>query len=267
MGKAVVEEGNPQAQRVRKLLEGYTHGADSRTVAVVCLLSPEAETEVPRSETFRQMRELMQKMPSGMIAGDPVMVADGFRYVEEDGRRLGWATTVLLALVILLCFRSLRWMVVPIIVVQLAVVLTKAALVVSGLTLTMVSSMLTAVVTVIGVGAMVHITMRFREARWAGLPPRDALSRAGMLVAGPIFWSIATDVVGFSSLLLARAEPIQDFGLMMAIGASMVLVAIVLLVPGLVLAGRFDIDPQRAWGKAASDATSTGSRAGSNVVP
>ena len=104
----------------------------------------------------------------------------------------------------------------------------------------MVSSMLTAVVTVIGVSAVVHITMRFREARWAGLPPRDALSRAGTLVAGPIFWSIATDVVGFLSLMLARVGPIQDFGLMMALGATMVLVAIVLLVPGLVLAGRFD---------------------------
>ena len=43
MGKAVVEAGNPQAQRVRRLLEGYTHGAKS-TVAVVCQLVPEAES-------------------------------------------------------------------------------------------------------------------------------------------------------------------------------------------------------------------------------
>ena len=54
-----------------------------------------------------------------MIAGEPVMVVDGFRYVEADGRRLGWSTTILLALTILACFRSIRWVVVPLLVVQL----------------------------------------------------------------------------------------------------------------------------------------------------
>jgi len=247
--QSVVDETNPLARSARALFEGYTHGADGRTVAVVCILAPEAESDVDRRETLRQMRDIMANMPSGMIAGEPAMIVDGFRSVEEDGWRLGWATTLLLAVVILVFFRSLRWVILPIAVVQLAVVLTKASLAWSGLQLTMVSSMLTAIVTVIGVASVVHVTVRFREARLDGLPPREALSRAGGLLVAPIFWAVATDAIGFLALTFARVGPIQDFGLMMAIGATMVLVAMALLVPGLVLLGRFDVDPQRAWGE------------------
>jgi len=245
MGRAVLDETNPLARAARELFEGYTHGADGRTVAVVCILAPEAD----RAETLRQMRQIMANMPSGMIAGEPVMIADGFRSVEEDGWRLGWATNLLLAVVILAFFRSIRWVVLPIAVVQFAVLLTKAALAWSDLPLTMVSSMLTAIVTVIGIASVVHVTVRFREGRLDGLGPRESLSRAGGLLAAPIFWAVATDAVGFLALVLARVGPIQDFGLMMAIGAAMVLVAMALLVPGLVLLGRFDMDPKRAWGE------------------
>ncbi len=249
LGRTIVDEANPLARAARKLFEGYTHGADGRTVAVVCILAPEAETGVDRRKTLQQMRQIIHRMPGGMLAGEPVMIADGFRSVEEDGWRLGWATTLLLGAVILALFRSLRWVVLPIAVVQLAVVLTKASLSLSGLQMTMVSSMLTAIVTVIGVASVVHVTVRFREARLDGLAPRAALSRVGALLAAPIFWAVATDAVGFLALMLARVGPIRDFGLMMAVGAIMVLVSMALLVPGLLLLGRRDVDPHPAWGE------------------
>ena len=85
------------------------------------------------------------------------MVVDGFRYVEEDGARLGWATSILLGLVIFIAFRSIRWVVISLAVVQFALWSTKALLVVVSFELSMVSSMLTAIVTVIGIATVVHI--------------------------------------------------------------------------------------------------------------
>jgi len=43
--------------------------------------------------------------------------------------------------------------------------------------------------------------------------------------------------------------PVHDFGIMTSVGAVMVLVATALVVPFLALWGRFDADPQRAWGE------------------
>jgi predicted RND superfamily exporter protein len=247
LGKAAVE-----------LFEGHTHGADGRTAAVACMLVPMAQTEVPRRQCIDDLREVIESLPDGvepgMLAGEPVMVSEGFRFVEEDGRRLGIWSTVLLAITIILCFRSFRWVVIPIAVVQLTLLLTKAALVWSGLQLSMVSSMLTAIVTVVGIATVMHVIVRFRDARQTGLPPRDALVQAGGLIAVAIFWACTTDAAGFAALQTARVGPVQDFGLMMAIGSLLVIVSVALVVPGLALLGGIADDPRRAWGEGLLDA-------------
>lgn len=253
IGEAVVDRDNPLAQPTQLLFENYTHGADARTVAAVCLLLPESKSSVSRRETIDRLQAIIRNLPDGLppgwLAGEPVMVSDGLRYVEEDGQRLGTWSTILLSVVILLCFRSLRWVVIPLLVVQLTLLLTKAALVLSGLRLSLVSSMLVAIVTVVGIATVVHLIVRFREGRLAGLAPREALTRAGTLLAAPIFWAIATDTVGFGALLAADVGPIQDFGRMMVIGSLLVLVSVALVVPALALVGRFDNIPKQAWGE------------------
>ena len=261
IGEEVVNHDNPLALPTQLLFENYTHGADGRTVAAVCLLMPESKSSVSRRETIAQLQGIIRNLPDGLppgwLAGEPVMVSDGLRYVEEDGQRLGTWSTILLSAVILLCFRSLRWVVIPLLVVQLTLLLTKAMLVVSGLRLSLVSSMLGAIVTVVGIATVVHLIVRFREGRLAGLAPQEALARAGTLLAVPIFWAIATDTVGFGSLLAADVGPIQDFGRMMAIGSLLVLVCVVLVVPALALVGRFDTMPRQAWGERRLSATLT----------
>ncbi len=257
MGPKIIDEQSPLAARFRQLFSGYTHrqspDGTGYTAAVVCMLTPEAETDVPRAETVARLRQLVAPLPQGMVAGEPVMIVDGFRYLERDGVRLGWTTTFLLMLTIVLCFRSFRWVLIPLAVVQLTLHLTRAVLVWSGFRLSMVSSMLTAIVTVVGVATVIHIIVRFREARDGGLPRREALLAAGGLLAVPIFWACCTDAVGFASLQVARVGPVQDFGIMMAAGSLLAIAAVALLVPGLALAGRWDADPRRAWGEGRLD--------------
>lgn len=254
LGKAIVGD-TPLANRMRKLFEGYTHGADGRAVSVGCMLATSAETNVPREQTIKQLRQIVEQLPSGMLAGEPVMVAEGFASVEEDGRRLSWASTLLLGATIIACFRSLRWVLLPIAVVQLTLLLTRAVLAWSGLRLSMVSSMFAAIVTVVGVGTIVHVIVRFREARQEGRGPREALALTMGLLASPVFWSLATDAVGFGSLVLNRVQPIGDFGIMMAVGSMLVLASVVLLLPGMALLGPSDRDSGRNSGEARLDAS------------
>ncbi|MDP6718298.1 MAG: MMPL family transporter, partial [Pirellulaceae bacterium] len=241
IGEDIVDRDNPLATRTRAAFENYTHGADGQTAAIVAILNSVDEATVARQQTIDDLRGIVEHLPDGLaggfVTGEPAMVSDGFRYIEDDGRRLGTWSTVLLAGVILILFRSLRWVLIPLVVVQLTLVLTRATLVWSGSQLSMVSSMLTAIVTVIGVATVIHVIVRFREARSSGLKQREALVRAGTLLMWPIFWAIATDAVGFASLLAAKVGPVRDFGLMMIIGSLFVLVSVVLTVPGLALLG------------------------------
>lgn len=249
----IVVGDNPLSRKTRELLRGYTHGADGRTVSLVCMLDPAGTQEMSRRETIDQLRAIMQSLPEpltpGQLTGEPVLVVDGFRYVELDGQRLGRWSAVLLGLTIVICFRSLRWVIIPIAVVQLALMMTRGLLAVVQLELSMVSSMLTAVVMVIGVATMVHVIVRFRESRSMGLSTLDSLRRTCQILAVPIFWACVTDAVGFLSLTVSSVGPVQDFGLMMAIGSLMVLASVILILPGSVLWGRYDADPRAPWGE------------------
>lgn len=234
---ALLRRAGVSESGLRTLFDNYTHSVDGRTVAVVCMLEPEGSSQTPRRQTIESLRTIVQNLPDGLrpgvLAGEPVMILDGFRYLERDGSRLGTWSTLLLALTIVLCFRSLRWVVIPIMVVQWTLWVTRAVLVASGLRLSMVSSMLTALVTVIGVATVVHVIVRFREGRSQGLDSQAAFRRAATLLSGPILWACGTDAVGFLALTKAQVGPIQDFGLMMAIGSLLVLPAVMLLTPAL----------------------------------
>jgi predicted RND superfamily exporter protein len=251
--RTAIVRDTPIAREFVRLFEDYTIGADRQTAAVVCMLTPEenlTEKSEARDRTIERLREIVhQHDPSGVLAGEPVMVVDGFRAIKEDGRRLGWISTGLLMLTIVLCFRSVRWMMVPLVIVNFALLVTEAALVLSGLRLSMVSSMLWAIITVVGIATVVHVIVRFRETRARGMSPAEALTASLAVLAVPVWWTCVTDATGFAALLAASVGPVKDFGIMMTVGTLLAMVGLAILLPGLVLAGRFDADPRVAWGE------------------
>jgi predicted RND superfamily exporter protein len=253
IGPRVVDQTTGVPANVRRMFEGYTHGADNRTTCVACMLYPQNETTISHDQTVADIRAVMHDLPDGLepgiVAGEPVMISDAFGFMMADGRRLEIATTVLLGLAILICFRSVRWVIIPILVVQLALLLTNGILGLARIEVSMVSSTFTAVITVIGIATVVHIICRFREARDLGRTPIMSLTWATTILAGPIFWACVTDAVGFSSLMASQVTPIRDFGMMLAIGSMMVLVSVAVIVPALTLFGRSDSDPKQAWGE------------------
>lgn len=233
--------------RAIELFRRILVGDDDHTTAVIVRLEPEGEALCPRGETVAAIREVATKFQqqSGFatyVAGEPVQIHDMFRYVQEDGTVLGWASTSLLVVVILVLFRRFRWVLLPILIVQATLLWTKAILVFSGIQLTMVSSVLESLVTIMGVATVMHMSLVYCELR------RDyervaALQRTFELLAVDVFWVCATTAAGFAAELSSHVYPIQSFGVIMTLGSMLVLVAIAAILPGGVLLGRQTADP------------------------
>lgn len=262
LGPRIIDlDASPTARKLVKLMEGYTLGADHRTAAIACVLRmPTAASEdasrsarrsqaASRADAIDRIRDIVAELPGGTVAGEPVMLRDGFAMLERDGNLLGTSAGILAGIVLLVSFRSVRWLVVPMAVVLLALWSTRGVLAVLGLKLTMVSTMLSAMVTVVAIATVVHVIVEYRRQREVGLMPEAALREAIAVLHWPIIGAIATDVIGFGSLVFSRVGPVHDFGVMTAVGAVLVLVAAGLVVPFLALTGRFDADPRRAWGE------------------
>lgn len=259
-----------QSRELLELLEGFTHDADRTVLAIAvtldretaqkegALIQPTESRLASRRDTLLELRNVAKRLEAEgyehvEIAGEPVMVIEGFRLVEQDGFRLAWFSGLLLMLALLVLFRSVRWAALPLGIVVSATILTRAALALSGVQLSMVSSMLTAIITVVGVATMVHVLVQFSERRAQGQSREASYINAWTILAAPVAWAIMTDVGGFLSLMLAEVGPVRDFGLMMAVGSAMVLPGAMFLAPAIALLPPWEerlLPPRgQSWGR------------------
>ena len=233
-------------KQARGILVG---GEEDDTLAIVLRLLPAEQSPVPRRETLLNIRDLAAgHQPRTYVAGEPVQVQDMFLYVEQDSRILGITSTSLLMLIIMLMFRSLRWMILPLLVVQPALLWTKGLLAMTGMRLSMVSSMLTSLTTICGVAAVMHIAVEYRETRLR-LSRIDAFREVFNKLAVPVFWVVVTTAIGFGSLMTSDITPVRSFGLMLTVSSMLVLVACFVFLPAGILLGKRDSDPQVGQGE------------------
>ncbi len=236
----LLNEGDAIAKEFKKIFEGQTHSRDGTLVAVACLLNSNREKETNPKNTIAKLRDVADSLPNlglekGMLVGQPVMIEDGFDEIEKDGKRLSTVSTISLALLILIGFRSVRWAVISIAVVQWSLIVTRGLLAWLAWDLTMVSSMLASIITVIGVATTMHWMLGYQRAMESQPSPESALRQSMQSLWRPIVWACVTDAIGFASLSYAKVGPVQDYGCMMAIGSLVVLVGIFLLVPTMAL--------------------------------
>jgi hypothetical protein len=224
------------------LFTGQTHAAQSDLVAIGVQLAPSDAPNDDSSTPLVSLRQLAQSAPGGLLVGHVAMVDEGFREIERDGNRLGIYSTVSLSLLMLVGFRSIRWALIVVVVVQWSLILTRAVLVLLNWELTMVSSMLSSIVMVVGVATALHWMFGYQKEYASNSHVSDPSLRARIALEAsmtrlwqPIVWAVVTDAIGFASLALSRVGPVQDYGSMMAIACGIVLLGIFTLVPTLAL--------------------------------
>jgi len=238
-----------------RLFTGYTHSEDDQVASVVVLLGPPDE-ELGHGEVIRQLeiitqslsgeesdspRRGSQSMPSestqAVLVGEPVLLEQGFDLIQRDGDRLAWLTILLLSPCVLILLRSFRFVFLQIMVILWAVTVTRASLHLMSYELSLVSSILTAIVTVIAVTAVIHLGNNQRTLRRRGYSTGAAALRTFTWILPAIFWACATDAAGFISLSVSGIAPVREFGWMMAIASMAVWLAIILFAPLFTTAG------------------------------
>ncbi len=237
----LLDPKNRIAKQYRELFIGQTHARDSDLVAIGVLLDAERSAASIQA-TLAQIREYTATVSDGMLVGHLAMVDEGFRDIDQDGQRLAIYSAVSLTIFMLIGFRSLRWALIMIAVVQWSLVVTRGLLVLLNWELSMVSSMLSSVVMVIAVATTMHWMFGYHQeyeldtsTSDPDVRARGALQRSLVYLRWPICWACITDAIGFGSLMLSRVGPVQDYGSMMAVACCVVLLGIFAIVPTLAL--------------------------------
>ena len=221
------------ARGIDHLFSGYTHSSDHSRAAVVAMLNPNHPPET--IEEIRKVGAALTDQHNAIsevaLVGEPILVNDGYDLIERDGAQLATWTVVLLSVVVLIALVDLRFILLTATMIVWTITMTKAILFWTGVSLSMVSTILTAIVTVIVVAAVLHLGVRYRISRARGFNQCDSATRAMALLLLPILWTCATDAAGFAALHWSRIQPVQQFGAMIAVSAVCAFVSMLLLAP------------------------------------
>lgn len=226
------------------LLNDTLVSGDQRLLLTLVDLGPEDRTIRKATVRVRQIEQAIaqSKLPEGtttFISGVPAIRVDVINSILNDQRQMVPMCSALFLLVSLMMFRSPRVTVLSLLSALASVVLTTGLMGWAGVTFSVMSNVIPALLLIIGAANSVHVLSRFQvEVRQTGADLKACARSTMQEMSKTCFLTLATTAIGFGSLLVARAELLQSLGLQAAMGMVCCYVALMTILPQtLVLCG------------------------------
>ena len=182
---------------------------------------------------IRQAVALNQNGPRMFLSGVPMIVSDMIDMIRSDLLVFGVSVIAFLVLVLVIIFRRLRWVALPIMCCGSTVLLMIGLLGWGDWRVTVVSSNFVALLLIIAMSMTIHLSVRFRELQInrPDAPLREILRETTRFMFKPCIYTSLTTIVAFLSLVVSGIRPVIDFGYIMTVGIVFAFVIIFLLFP------------------------------------
>jgi len=161
-------------------------------------------------------------------ASTSIIAAEMLELMREESPYMVAATFIMVFILMLISFRSLRWAIIAMLPLLVGLLLLFAIMMFTGMMFNFYNLVVLPAILGIGEDNGVHLAHRYREegknSMW------DVLSSTGQHVTvGSL-----TTMLGFSGLLFTNHPGLQSLGMMAVIGIGMTLVAAVTFLPALI---------------------------------
>ncbi len=213
----------------------FNRAANTATILVRLELPSERADLAPmRAELVERVRQILReprfaRYPS-YVSGGVVLRTDLAEYQRRDNTRFQALVYGLIVLFLLLSFRRVQAVVLPLTVVQISLFIVLAQLHLSGRAINMVGSILTPLLLVYGISISSHVFNRYLESiSSADGDQRRALVTGITSVALASLFNAVTTAAGFGSNMISQIVPIRNFGRDAALGVLVVMVVSLLL--------------------------------------
>lgn len=221
--------------------EGYTWGADGRTLLVLVAFREEGSALDPRTAAVTALRALVAEMRAAHpevevgLTGKPVLEVDEMKTYEADSLRASLAA--LFGVTLLLVF-ALRRLSAPLLVgfsLALSVALTLGLAAIWPGHLNLMAVVFVIVVIGLGVDFGIHLIGRYDEARRAGSPPAEAISTALGKTGPAVAAGAATTAGAFFGAITTDFKGLREFGAVAGLGVLASVAVMLTVLPALVL--------------------------------
>ncbi len=140
---------------------------------------------------------------------------------------------VVVSLILFFSFRTVRGVVLPLLVVGMATLWTLGIMAFLGRPLTLISAIMPVVLIATGTAYAIHLLNRHRALAVLDEDKQDGIVRTVTTIGVPIVLTGVTTFAGFVSLRASSMVIFQDFGTFTAIGVFLSLVVTILFLPAI----------------------------------
>ncbi len=154
------------------------------------------------------------------LSGRPVIEVSSGVLAMKDMQLMVPLLILVMAIVLLLIFRTWRGMILPIMVMSISIIWTFGLMVVLDVPLYTISTMLPVILVAVGIGDGVHLISSYYD-KVLENPQEDAktIVKASTLQLGaPLLMTSVTTAIGFLALMFAEMPPFKVFGIFALIG-------------------------------------------------
>jgi hypothetical protein len=244
IGKLVDEYDFPQTQAEldslkeyvlsKEMYKGAIVSEDGTAAAIMFTLLPQADNQAVAEEIKSKIERL--QLPGKLYFGGlPMMMIDINDLIISDIVWLIPFVFCVIAVILLISFRSFRGILLPLLTAGLSVIWTIGLMVVTGYELTIISNIIPVVLLAVGSAYTIHALNSINHIYLHDR--KQALIRAMVYVTIPVILAALTTSIGFISFVFgAYLTMIKDFGIFAAVGTLIALLLSIFFIPALISA-------------------------------
>ncbi len=218
----------------KEMYKGNIVSEDGTAALILFTLLEEADEQIVAKNIKEKVKSLNlhEKLYFG---GIPFMMNDISDMIISDIIRLLPITFLLISFILLLGFRSVRGVILPMLTAGIAVVWTLGLMVLLGYELTMIANITPIILLAIGSAYTIHVINRINATY--DTDRKKALINALAYITVPVILAGLTTVIGFVSFIFgAYLTMIRDFGIFTALGVFFAMVLSIFFVPSVISA-------------------------------
>ena len=238
--KSVDPQNNWSLERFKKLVlpvsifQRYLVSPDQRVAGITLLLDEQADQEAISRVVNISLKQIPEVFKGYQIGMPSVSIALS-KYAQRDFFRLPFYTNLIIALLLLIFFKSFIEMVIPLLTVAVAGTWTMGMAAWSGLTMNMLTVVVPVLMIAVGTAYCLYVYCAFRECISTCDDARSALLSTYSRTAYPTVIAAGTTISGIISLMVTPIGAIRQFSGLACLGILALLVAVLTFLPCLMV--------------------------------
>ncbi len=216
----------------KEMYRGTVVSEDGTATAIMFTLLPDKDKQAV-TEEIKDKIEALDLPETIYFGGLPMMMNDINDLIVSDIVWLVPIVFLVIAIILLLSFKSFRGVLLPLLTAGLAVIWTMGLMSVTGYELTIISNIIPVVLLAVGSAYTIHVLNSINHNKLADR--KQALVQALRYIMIPVILAAVTTAIGFVSFVFgAYLTMIKDFGIFTAVGTLIALILSLFFVPALI---------------------------------